>query len=356
MGKKKIAWGPILIVGLLIAGAFMFWPQIQAAFSGVAPTAGTVSPTTQQPTSQSVALGACGDDRLADLQVRTRNVANTSTTADYTHGVTGGASVSLVDASTNSIVANYPSNSDGTYTSTANALECGKSYYMVVLNNASVGASKSDTKVVDSPIVKFDMGVVESSQIRANLYSTAFANETNTPTAFATGSQDFASVTNTAMDQNSNLALRYEVTIATSGTQFGSNERLCETKTGVCGRAFVCATGASSVYAVNDISIDGPVILGRTDSLTALCAVSAPANAGVGRTSFETTALKVGFKAGTLTITPTLAAPGDTNNVRFIWHDNAYYRCNDGTLCVGTADQGGTDTGETNNYFEADIT
>ena len=333
-------------MGLLAIAGVINLPFLEGLNLGSASSAPTVS-------SQAIkAEKLCGDDNLADLRVRWRNGANTNA-ANYV-----AEAVSLVAADNNQVLASYTANADGTFAATANALQCGRSYFTVTLNDGTAVATKTATKVADSSIIEFDTVGANSSQIEGNMYSLSFGNETNTANSFATGSQDFTTVTNTALGTGDTVTLRFDISTVDASSQFGATERICETNTGVCGKAFVCATGASSIYASDDLSVSAPFVIGRTAVLPSLCASSAPTDAGVGRTAFEIDAITSGMGrvSGTYTIRSGLGNAADTNNVRFIYMDNSFYQGSNGALKQGTSNDALSDTGETNNYMEANIT
>ncbi len=295
----------------------------------------------------------CGDDGQADVDFRYRNVLNT-TEPDY-HSVDGIVALTLFDAETDrQIIDLTANNADGTYDTVANELECGKSYYVAVVDDANDVFVQSETKVADSSIVRFDIEGAGSSPLVYNLYTTAFGNLSGG----APDLNDFATNTNTALGTGGTHNFRYDVAATTVNAQFGSFERICESDTGVCGQAFVCITASSSIYVANDLSIDGDAIIGRVNTLPDLCVLSSPSNAGVGRAAFEVSAITnaMGVLDGTASVTSSLGNAADTDNVRFIWMENGGFIGQENTLKYGTADDSATDIGDANNYFEDDIT
>lgn len=319
---------------------------------------GTESAVPQGASAESPAVSdvkICGDDGLADIRVRYRNGASTTATDYRANTLTA---VDVTDPSNPRIFASYTPNSDGTFASTANALTCGRSYKLVSLNQPNAAPVSSEIKKVDSSAIEFDVVGANYTRFAANMYSLAFANETNTGNSFATGSRDFTTISNTALGTGDSLTIRFDIRATNSSAQLGAIERLCETETGVCGRLFVCITGDSAIYGKDDLSISAPFVIGRTSALTKLCSTSAPSNAGTGQVVYELDAIKssAGTQSGTMFTKAGSGNPSDTQNVRHIYHEPCYYQGANNQLKIGTTNDANSDTCQSNNYMEVDIT
>lgn len=333
----------VVIIAAIAVGYFAYSGGLNSLNLGS--TFPTSAPTTSLQTS-------CGDDAQADLDYRYRNMNNV-TAADY-HSGTGSQTLTLIDDSTSSIIGAVTNtyNVDGSYDTSANLLSCGKTYRLGIINSAAEVAAMSAPFTANSDTVQVELQGAQSSEVNFNLYTVAYANDSNS----GPNGQDFATSTNHDIGAGATQDVRYDVAAATASAQFGAKERLCETSTSVCGRAFVCITGAPAVYQPDGLAIAGGPVIGRTSSLPSLCQITSPSNAGVGRAAFEINAIKNsdGRLSGTVSVTAA-TAPADTNNVQYLWMDNSYYAGNDNTAKIGTANDVGTDTGETNRYFEIDL-
>ncbi len=284
----------------------------------------------------------CGDDALADLEVKYRNLQATGI-ADYQ-----AVALNLID-DTGVVKATYTTPTDGTYATTANVLECGKEYKVGVVNSPVYSAKMSPYMTANGAKMQYYIEGSNSSEVQFLIYTLAYANETSPSGVWK---QDVTSSTNNVLDSGGTLTMRFDIQTSSGSAVFGSDDYITETDTGVSGKAFVCADFNLAKYSKGDITISYPGIVRELATLPEFCSVNAYEKAW----EIKSLAASDGTLSGTVTITASLGDPSDADNVKFIWLDNSYYIGTDGKLKVGTVDTAGVDTSETNRYFIINIT
>lgn len=333
MGKNT----GLIAVLVIMAAVFLFYTY--------KPAGTTFSSTDRSNTNADINVNLnqpCGANGLADFDVKFRN--GLASAAEY-----NGATVYYVNSGTNEVIGSGTAASTGLYASSDQVLRCGEMYSAVIMDDANYVAVNVGPSKADSPKEEYEVVGANSTELRFKWYTMAYGNETTPSTEWTF---DNTTGTNNAMGAGSVLDLRFDVQTASSGAQFGSLVPLTETDTGVTGQAFICADADPAYFSKQNIIISYNGIISESATLPKFCAVSGYEKAWVVK-AFSS---NDGTQSGTVHILSDLQAPGDDQNVKFIFVDNGYYKGSNGKLKIGSADDGNGDTGETNRYTIVNLT
>jgi len=270
----------------------------------------------------------CGDDKLADLSVRINNkldAGNSYIAPAVTYALAGSGKA----------VATITPNTDGTFATSANVLNCGEKYKLYILNSASVVSASSPEFAADEAIERIEMTVANSSAVEFAVFSSAYANQT---VGFRT--DGVGNITD-SLAANGVLTKIVRYRAATGTAQFGSDEL----------NTFICADFSLARFSItNGVSVD------RSDwvvtTLPKRCS-----SAGHDK-AWRIPAVKAteGERDVKITLRADLGDPVSTDsNPRFLAVDEATYRAQDGTVKIGTEDDTATDIGETNVFIELSL-
>lgn len=291
---------------------------------------------------------SCGDqDGKADLYVRIRDSEVTGTTtyiaaplvpveSEYPYKTLAGSIAGLTD---------------GAYGNASNIVECGKKIRMITLNDASYPLIVSEERVVDEPIERFDLDGTDSLEAQFRVYTSAWANETNGQV------QDTLSTNAQAMSQNSVLTMRFDVAPLSGTGQFGAYTPVLDEQTGEVASAYICGFADNSVMTANDLTLSFNRVEKESTTLPKVCAANAISNSRTALRSWVAKPVKSsdGTPDGSITLGASSGNPGANADPRFTWVDVHSYRGQDQLVHYGTANDAGTDIGETNRYFEINV-
>ena len=314
--QKGQAWIWLLVLlGLLVATGMI---SVKMPFT-------TTGGKTDISGGEEMILG-CPDDLSTTVKARARNPLNAS--LQYV-----AAPVQYIDATRNTKLAGetLTASTTGTY-STGVSLTCGKSYKVMVVNSdsyvsvsKSIGPIKGDTYYVD-------LDVPQSTYVEFAVYDSSWNNLTN-------GWVGDASTSTQTFGSGTTASYYLKVRAHDSAAQFGSDEL------GI----WICADFNTAKFSkTNGVTISG---LTPSSTIPEYCAANGYDKA------WKITPIKSteGERVYTINLRADLGDPGSSDDVKFLFVDEAYYTKLDGTIGSGTADDSLTAVGETDKYITFDI-
>lgn len=314
---------------------------------------------------------ACGQDKLATLEVRLRDTERPSAIylAEPLSYIENGYEGKLVGSVTTT------AGTAGAFAAGSDVLNCGKTYGIMTVNDGTVPFIKCGQINADEAIERVSCLGTNSSEVDFNVYTLAFGNETNG----AAGLQDFTSTNAQTVGTGSVTTFRFDAGLD-SGTEsiFGAYDRTItgavgaadpssggrsqnnapiDSYTGEQADAYVCIGGNPANTPSSAVSISFPGVVKKSSVLPRYCASNALTNSRNFLTAYviKSQYAEDGRVSGTVTVGPHSGNPGANDDVQFLWVDVHAVLGADGLVRIDTSTESGTDIGETNRYWEMNL-